>query len=117
MAYKNKDDERNYQKDHYLRNKELYKQRASISRKLMRKRNSDYVRDIKKSNPCSDCNNYFHYSQMDFDHINDNKTINIARISNSSLSLKRIQDEINKCELVCANCHRLRTWNRLKNKV
>lgn len=115
MSYKNKEDEKKYQKEHYLRNKELYKKRASISRELLRKRNSEYVQDIKQSNPCLDCGGYFHYSQMDFDHIGSNKSNTISRMSNSSTSLKKIKEEIDKCELVCSNCHRLRTWNRLQN--
>ena len=28
-------------------------------------------------------------------------------------TLKRIQEEIEKCDVVCATCHRIRTWNRL----
>jgi hypothetical protein len=75
-------------------------------------RNKDYVRKLKEDNPCSDCGQYYHFSQMDFDHVSGKKKTSLARISNSAASIKTIKDEINKCELVCANCHRLRTWHR-----
>lgn len=114
MAYKNKNDEREYQKRHYESNKELYKTRAKLSRVSLRNRNRLYVRDIKESNPCLDCKKFYHYSQMDFDHVDNSKVINVSKITNTSLSISRIQEEINKCELVCANCHRLRTWERLQ---
>jgi hypothetical protein len=117
MAYKNKEQEREFQRKHYQDNKELYKSRAQASRITLRKRNSEYVRQLKECTPCKDCKGFFHYSQMDFDHIRNDKTVNIARISNSSISLKRIKAEISKCELVCANCHRLRTWKRLQIPV
>lgn len=84
------------------------------NRKKIRERNRDYVRKIKESNPCTDCGEYYHYSQMDFDHLNDKKH-SIARLANSEASIKTIKLEIEKCELVCSNCHRMRTWIRLQN--
>lgn len=83
------------------------------NRKKIRERNRDYVRKIKEDNPCVDCGEYYHYSQMDFDHI-DSKKHSIARLANSEASIKTIKIEINKCELVCSNCHRLRTWIRVQ---
>jgi hypothetical protein len=87
---------------------------AEYKRKA-RDRNKDYVRDIKEKNSCADCGEHYHYSQMDFDHIDGKKKHNIARYANSAVSIKTIKDELDKCELVCANCHRLRTWIRQNN--
>ena len=87
----------------------------SVYRKKIRDRNREYVRNIKESTPCADCGIKYHYSQMDFDHI-DIKKVNIARLANSEASIKTIKAEINKCEIVCSNCHRLRTWQREKDK-
>jgi hypothetical protein len=115
MAYKDKESEREYQKKHYIANKELYKERAKKSRIALRDRNREYVRSIKETNPCKDCGKFYHYSQMDFDHINDNKINGVARLTNTSLSIERIKSEIEKCELVCSNCHRFRTWQRLQS--
>jgi hypothetical protein len=50
---------------------------------------------------------------MDFDHI-DVKKQNIAKLVNSEASIKTIKQEMAKCQLVCSNCHRLRTWLRMQ---
>lgn len=45
---------------------------------------------------------------MDFDHLSD-KDFNISRWLKSSLNYQHLWQEIRKCDLVCANCHRIRT--------
>ena len=86
--------------------------REAEYKRQARDRNKDYVRDLKEKTPCADCGKIYHYSQMDFDHIDGKKKHNIARYANSAVSIKTIKDEIAKCEVVCANCHRYRTWSR-----
>lgn len=49
-----------------------------------------------------------------FDHI-EKKTCNVARLLGKSW--KRIEDELRKCELVCANCHQIRTISRIPVSV
>ena len=86
--------------------------REAEYKRQARDRNKEYVRDLKEKHPCSDCGEFYHYSQMDFDHIQGKKKHNVSRYANSAVSIKTIKDELAKCELVCANCHRLRTWIR-----
>ena len=74
-------------------------------------RNVSYVTEI-KSKPCTDCGNSFPACCMDFDHVRGEKKMNVASMAWSTLSLATIQAEIDKCDLVCANCHRIRTFNR-----
>ena len=63
-----------------------------------------------KSNPCVDCGRIYPYYVMDFDH--PDPTVKIADVSTLKLtSLPRLLEEIGKCDLVCVNCHRLRTYN------
>jgi len=58
---------------------------------------------------CIDCGGEFHPVCMDFDHREPmKKSYNIAAMLNTH-SLGRIMEELDKCDLVCANCHRLRT--------
>lgn len=66
-----------------------------------------------KSAPCMDCGGVFPPECMDFDHVRGVKFFNISNICRSMESLLH---EIAKCDLVCANCHRIRTAKRPKLK-
>jgi hypothetical protein len=47
---------------------------------------------------------------LDFDHLDPKlKSFGIARAINASYSWEKIQEEIKKCRILCANCHRIRT--------
>ena len=60
-----------------------------------------------KSGPCKDCGRSLHHAAMDFDHIRGSKVIGVANMW--SWGRDKVLAEIEKCELVCANCHRIRT--------
>jgi hypothetical protein len=66
-----------------------------------------------KNKPCVDCGKEYPYYVMDFDHIKGDKKFNLSVAASKSTSLKRVQEEIDKCEVVCSNCHRERTFNRI----
>src|SRR3972149_2776712 len=71
-----------------------------------------YISNLKNI-PCSDCGNTFPSYVMDFDHREGQKKLaNIAHMSVRNWSLTKIQSEIEKCDIVCANCHRIRTFKR-----
>jgi hypothetical protein len=74
------------------------------------------INRIKESKPCMDCFRKFPAVCMDFDHVRGIKRDAIATMINNGLSLKSIMAEIEKCEVVCANCHRIRTDSRLKQR-
>jgi hypothetical protein len=71
----------------------------------------------KKSKPCTDCHETFHHVVMDFDHISmtQTKVMSISRMIAYRSGIKTIEAEISKCELVCANCHRIRTFRGRTN--
>lgn len=71
-----------------------------------------YVDKIKAQTPCADCRQRFHPVAMDFDHGDSPKTRGVAVMVGSGYRLDLIKSEIAKCEIVCANCHRVRTWTR-----
>ena len=63
----------------------------------------------KKSEPCTDCGNTYDPVCMDYHHLDEtDKKWSIAFMVNGDWSKKRIQEEIDKCVLLCSNCHRLR---------
>lgn len=62
-----------------------------------------------KSVPCTDCGIRYPTPVMDFDHRDPStKRFNLSRSLNRAL--KDVLAEIEKCDVVCANCHRLRTY-------
>lgn len=68
----------------------------------------EYVIEL-KDRPCTDCNVKYPYYVMQFDHLGlEEKAFDISRLP----SKKAIDTEVKKCELVCANCHAVRTFQR-----
>lgn len=66
-----------------------------------------------KSKPCTDCGNTYDTCCMEFDHIIDSgKEYNLGSMFSHHYSKELIQTELDKCELVCSNCHRIRTRNK-----
>lgn len=80
-------------------------------KKSIQKKRSVVIR-IKEETPCADCGNYYPYYVMDFDHLEgEEKSFNISAASYRK-SLDVILGEIEKCDVVCSNCHRTRTQER-----
>ena len=97
-----------YLKEHY----ERYKERYFESTKRGKKRRTDLIREAKDV-PCQDCGDRFHPCAMDFDHRDGDKEFGISSYSGGrSVSLVKLLAEMAKCDVVCANCHRVRTFNR-----
>lgn len=95
-----------YTRAHYRSNKEQYTERNRKRLQAVR----DVVNEL-KSAPCADCKNTFPPYAMDFDHLGlEEKLGNVSQMA--SLGLKKVLKEIEKCEVVCAVCHRIRTHKR-----
>jgi hypothetical protein len=62
-----------------------------------------------KSRPCADCGVQYPPYVMDFDHLRDKK-YNLGWAKN--LAVDTILAEAAKCDVVCSNCHRIRTHGR-----
>jgi hypothetical protein len=60
-----------------------------------------------KDRPCADCGQVFPPYVMDFDH-RGGKEFNLARVHRRSFA--ELKAEAEKCDVVCANCHRIRTF-------
>ncbi len=66
-----------------------------------------------KSNPCVDCSGSYPVCCMDFDHRRGTeKTYNLGSMFAHHYSRELIETELAKCDLVCSNCHRVRTRDR-----
>ena len=78
----------------------------------------EFIEQYKRARSCVDCGflgKDFPYV-LDFDHIDisSSKKFNIGSWSRAVLSIEAIELEIKKCELVCANCHRKRTFSKIQ---
>ena len=87
------------------------KELAHYNKQQFKKRLSE----IKEASGCMDCGET-NPIVLDFDHLH-NKKYNVSRMIHDGFSWAAIKKEIAKCEVVCANCHRIRTHDRLTHKA
>jgi hypothetical protein len=103
-----------YIKNYYNNNPaKRLQNRALVARSIKRRGQalSAWYTNLKRF-PCSDCKNSFHPFVMDFDHIKGEKLKPVSQLVMQLASKRAILAEIAKCELVCSNCHRIRTLKR-----
>jgi len=125
MPFRDSEKERIYKREHQRRWNKIpgnREKRAGYSAKW-RAKNPHYARqkyeelsivrrgflNWLKELPCTDCCKAFHPVCMDFDHVKGDTVLNVGNML--LWNWERFSAEILKCEIVCANCHRLRTFN------
>lgn len=110
MAYSNKSDQAAASKRHYEANKEKVKAKTAARNARQRVLLRETVMQFKQGKPCMDCGGTFHPAAMEFDHGVSEKLFNVGDATRVAMSVTRLVTEMKKCELVCANCHRVRTF-------
>jgi hypothetical protein len=108
MPWKDIEKQRAAIRKHYYANRKIYIDKAQKRRKELRA----WFNKLKQSTPCADCKVNYPYYVMDFDHL-QKKSQEVSKLINTG-NAKRLKEEIALCELVCSNCHRIRTYNRIK---
>ena len=111
-----------YAKNYYQKNKE-HLTFASRQHRAAKISLTPKIKDVKrfrvskrvicqnaKARPCTDCGVQFASCAMDFDHVRGPKLFNIS--FHSGYTYEQLLAEIEKCEVVCSNCHRIRTAKR-----
>ena len=95
-------------KEHYEKYKEEYKTRIN-SRKLIKSvENREKLIEYFKTHPCISCGER-NPIVLDFDHRDEKeKKYGISKMI-CSYNWESIEKEIGKCDVRCANCHRIRT--------
>ena len=109
MPYKDRAVRKEYMRQYEQRRK--FRSALERGKPQWRKRRIEWMRSL-KSVPCMDCGGVFPPVCMDFDHVRGVKRYNISWAKERSLS--ELLEEIAKCEIVCSNCHRIRTHERRK---
>lgn len=101
-------------RDNYLKyQKEYHSKRSPIDR-IERLNRLDQL----KNKPCGDCGHNFPPECMDFDHIDPStKFKNVSNMVMCGYKWENIMVEIDKCRLICANCHRIRTAQQQRRSL
>lgn len=97
---------------YYERNREL-----EIARVRARQNGTTELLRELRGRPCADCGGTFDPHQMDFDHRDG--TEKRFRLSSGGAMLRStstLLDEVAKCDVVCSNCHRIRTRARHESR-
>jgi hypothetical protein len=102
MPYKERAEQLKAQKDHYQKNKAIYRERGRARKKAMQ----DWLWDLKCQRTCERCPEN-DAACLDFHH-KDPKTklFEIATAISNRVSKEKILAEIEKCRCICSNCHR-----------
>lgn len=103
-----------YSKEHYRKNPATYRARLDAKEGKLRK----YLRDLKDGKQCMDCLVAYPHYMLDFDHRDGaTKVAEVSTLVKGFGTLKAIEEEVAKCDLVCANCHRSRTYWRSRRET
>src|SRR5438034_8725314 len=99
-----------YGREYYRKNRDV--QKARLLRNASARRADNRMRAIEylKAHPCVDCAET-DIVVLQFDHLRDKKT-DVTVLITSGATWAAIEREIAKCEIRCANCHRLETARR-----
>ena len=98
-----------YHREHYLANKQRYIDAAARRKKILLQERFIFLMAYFDDHPCVDCGETDPIV-LEFDHLGDKKFGIADGIRNRNWD--DVLNEIAKCEVVCANCHRRRTVKR-----
>jgi hypothetical protein len=73
-----------------------------------RQRNRQFIYDTLTQSSCVDCGTTT-FEVLEFDHVRGEKLYSITYIVHHGMSLDTLKNELEKCEVRCVNCHRLKT--------
>lgn len=102
MAFKDEETKRAWFRKHYNENKQQYKDYA----KALRYQILDWLDEIKASRGCNNCPEK-DPACLDFHHRDPKaKVIQVSEAARKKWKKERILEEVAKCAVTCANCHR-----------
>lgn len=119
FAYKNKKKnikkycckscDKKVRKEYYIQNKKRIIEGILINNKNIQQRNGRYVWNYLLENPCIDCGE-INPIVLEFDHKDGVEKISeISRMKGQGASIQKLKKEIEKCDVRCSNCHKIRT--------
>jgi hypothetical protein len=98
-----------YGREHYLANRQKYIDAEARRKRARAEARTRYLIEYFNTHPCVDCGETDPVV-LEFDHLRDKRFEITSQFA--SRNWQEILDEIAKCDVVCANCHRRRTARR-----
>ena len=68
--------------------------------------------ELKEESGCIDCGEMYPHYMLEFDHLPGYEKIDSPIRLASRYGMEKALEEVKKCDIVCANCHKIRTWQR-----
>ena len=109
MSHKDKEEGRKWRRKWWASLPPERKKEKQIKANERTRKIKVFLAQYKIEKGCVDCGYKKHHSALDFDHVKGKKVLNVC----FSKSIIQAKKEIEKCEVVCSNCHRIRSWKRL----
>ena len=118
MPYKDRNKQKEYQQKHHQRTK---KKKRKQQNQLKDKRQHFVLEEMqRRGGKCAKCG-FSDIRALDWHHLDPDEKVNsISEMIRDRGSMDKLQAELDKCELICANCHRIeeqRLGNWTKNKI
>jgi transcription elongation factor Elf1 len=120
MPFKTPEQKKAYHKSYHKKwyenpeNKVKHKACAKKHSIKNRERNRQFLRDYKSKIGCSQCDES-HVACLDFHHLDpEQKEFNLASMTSCGFALERVKAEIEKCVVLCKNCHAKLHWEEKK---
>jgi len=96
---------------------ELNKDEVIQRKQERREEKKKWFRSYKKEKNCVECGED-DWRCLVFDHKNpEEKKKSVSKMVNSGYAKETILEEITKCQVLCANCHRKRTFKQINDGV
>lgn len=106
MAYKDPEAQKRYRAEWHAKNyKGEYARQHRLEVKIRRQELKDFLNKLKASKGCSRCSENDPRC-LDFHHSRGEKERELSRAVLQGWSKEKLQEEADKCDVLCANCHR-----------
>jgi len=111
-----KECQKKYSSKSYYLNRESNIKRSAINKAIALEKMRSFILEYLLGHPCVDCGNEDPIV-LEFDHVRGTKHLAVSEMVRMGYGENAITEEILKCEIRCANCHKKRHhYERLKNK-
>jgi len=86
------------------------RERQNRIRRATREYQRQFIRKVKSKYGCKICG-IKDWRVLDFDHLDNSiKKFNISNHASNAYTLSKLKNEMRKCQILCSNCHRIKTF-------